>query len=66
MKLRLKCRAIPAATRSKARRVVQIDDCITLFCILQNTKFGEKRFHDFSKRLPAYIKLTTKEHLAVF
>lgn len=33
---------------------------------LQNAKLGEKRFHDFSKSLLAYIKLTTKEYLAIF
>lgn len=31
MKLRLKCLAISATTKGKGRRVVQIDDCITLF-----------------------------------
>lgn len=66
MKSRLKCLVIPATTKSKAWRVVQINDCITLFCMLQNTKLGEKRFHDFNKSLPAYMKLTTKEFSAVF
>ncbi len=66
MKLRLKCLAISATTKGKGRRVVQINDCITLFCMLQNAKLGEKRFHDFSKSLLAYIKLTTKKYLAIF